>query len=111
MDVVIVDSPTLATYDLKTSFGPLSFGYLSQGLPDIPTTMGTVVFNSTGDFTFQAETQGAGCDDCIDYCPNEDSTGLDADSDGCIDSFSGLSDTLQTLFAEGMIDSTLENSL
>lgn len=119
-DIVIVEGFDLANYDLKTSLGPLSYGYLSNvGLFDIPTTIGTVVFHSYGDFTFQAEVQDVECidtdndgiEDCVDYCPYEDSTGLDADSDGCIDSFSGLSDTLQTLFAEGLIDNTLENML
>lgn len=119
MDVIIVDNPEFATYDLKSSLGPLSYGYLSYGLSDIPTTMGTVVFNSSGDFTFQADTQVSGCidtdndgmDDCVDSCPDENSTGLDADGDGCIDSFNGLSDMLKTLFTEGLIDSSLENSL
>jgi len=172
-DLVIIDSSDLATYDLKTSFGPLSYGYLSNvGLFDIPTTMGTVVFHSYEDFTFQAEVQDIECidndrdgygnpgnisclngietdcddhdvniypegpeycndiddncngyideddtdndgiEDCADHCPDEDSTGLDADSNGCIDySFSGLSEKLQTLFAEGFIDNTLENML
>ncbi|KPK01412.1 MAG: hypothetical protein AMK71_05745 [Nitrospira bacterium SG8_35_4] len=58
MDIVTVEGLELEMYDLKTPFGPLSPGYLSiYGSLDIPTTMGTVVINSSGDFTFQAEVQ------------------------------------------------------
>jgi hypothetical protein len=120
LDIVIVEGLELETYDLKTSFGPLSYGYLdTYRLSGLSTAMGTVVFNSSGNFAFQAETQGGGCidsdndgiDDCFDYCPYEDSTGLDADGDGCIDSFSGLTDTLQALFTQEIMDSALKNSL
>jgi hypothetical protein len=120
IDIVIVEDPDLELYDLTTSFGPLAYGYLSiYGSAELLTTMGTVTLDSSGNFTFQAETLGTGCgdsdndgiDDCLDYCPYEDSTGLDADGDGCIDSFSGLTGRLQTLFTQEMIERTLQNSL
>jgi len=77
MDVVTVEGLELDTYDLKTAFVPLSNGYLSiGGSMNIPTTMGTVVFNNSGTFTFQAELQpvtppdsdGDGVPDTLDAC-------------------------------------------
>ena len=64
--------------------------------------------------------QGDACDpdddndgvlDVDDNCPTEDSTGFDADNDGCIDTIQGLSDLIDTLVLEGVIDSTMQNSL
>ena len=46
-----------------------------------------------------------------DVCPNEDATGLDADSDGCLDTTSGMGDLLATLVEEGVIDPLMQNSL
>ena len=54
---------------------------------------------------------GDGINDGLDSCPIEDSTGLDADHDGCIDSVSGLVDTLDTLVSEGTIAEEMSNSL
>jgi len=72
MDIVTIESLELEMYDLKTSFGPLSPGYLSiYGSLNIQTTMGTVVINSSGDFTFQAEVQ--------------DVQNMDSDNDGVLD--------------------------
>jgi hypothetical protein len=88
MDIVTVESLDLETYDLKTSFGPLSPGYLSlYGSLNIPTTMGTVVFNSAGDFVFQAEVQNIDSDndgvlDAVDACDNTPS-GEVVDEEGC----------------------------
>jgi hypothetical protein len=79
MDIVTVEGLELELYDLKTSFGPLSPAFLSlYGSLNIPTTMGTVVINSSGDFTFQAEVQTIVNND-------SDNDGvLDAD-DACVD--------------------------
>jgi hypothetical protein len=72
MDIVTVEGLELETYDLKTSIGPLSPGYLSiYGSLNIPTTMGTVVISSSGDFTFQADVQNV--------------VNVDNDSDGVLD--------------------------
>lgn len=50
--------------------------------------------------------------DCVDSCPDEDATGLDANNDGCIDNIGGLNQLIQTLVAEGVsIDQQLQNSL
>nr|ABE69174.1 cell surface protein [uncultured bacterium pFosLip] len=49
--------------------------------------------------------------DAIDQCPLKDATGLDANTDGCIDTLSGMTSTLNTLVAEGVIEPELENSL
>jgi hypothetical protein len=57
------------------------------------------------------DSDGDGIEDCVDSCPNEDATGFDNDSDGCIDSLSGLSGIVETLVTEGVIDQTLQNSL
>jgi hypothetical protein len=91
MDVVTVEGLELEIYDLKTSIGPLSPGYLSIYLSlDIPTTMGTVVINSAGDFTFQAEVQvvenidsdNDGVLDADDACDNTP-WGEAVDEEGC----------------------------
>jgi hypothetical protein len=91
MDIVTVESLDLETYDLKTSIGPLSPGYLSIYFSlNIPTTMGTVVINSSGDFTFQAEVQiienidsdNDGVLDADDACDNTP-LGEAVDEEGC----------------------------
>ena len=46
-----------------------------------------------------------------DVCPNEDATGFDADSNGCIDSFAGLVDMVANLVSEDVISTTMQNSL
>jgi len=46
-----------------------------------------------------------------DGCPDQDSTGFDADGDGCIDSVEGLTDAVDTLVEEGVIDEQMQNSL
>ena len=61
--------------------------------------------------TLVADGDGDGVPDAEDLCPAEDATGFDADNDGCIDSIQGLSILIDTLFAEGVIDSTMQNSL
>jgi hypothetical protein len=91
MDLVTVESLELETYDLKTSFGPLFPGYLSiYNSLTIPTTMGTVVVNSAGDLTFQAEVQEVqdidsdndGVLDADDACDNTP-PGEAVDEEGC----------------------------
>ena len=47
----------------------------------------------------------------VDACPLEDSTGFDVDDDGCVDSIDGLSSMVSQLVFEGIIDTTMENSL
>jgi hypothetical protein len=49
--------------------------------------------------------------DINDNCPFENSSGFDADNDGCIDNFSGLTDLINTLVTEGIIDENLANPL
>jgi hypothetical protein len=46
-----------------------------------------------------------------DLCSTEDATGLDVDSDGCIDSPGGLVDLITSLVTEQVISSTMQNSL
>ncbi len=46
-----------------------------------------------------------------DACPCQDSSGFDADSDGCIDTLSGLTGVVETLVTEGVIEQVLQNSL
>ena len=41
----------------------------------------------------------------------EDSTGFDANNDGCIDSITELGGMLPTLVEEGLIDANMQNSL
>ncbi len=43
------------------------------------------------------DTDGDGVLDIVDNCPLENATGFDADSNGCIDSFSGLRDLINAL--------------
>jgi hypothetical protein len=52
-----------------------------------------------------------GIPDGCDLCPDEDATGFDVDSDGCIDTFTGLSDLVARLVNEEVISSTMQNSL
>lgn len=52
-----------------------------------------------------------GISDDQDSCPYEDSTGFDADRDGCIDTFSGLFELLDTLVTEGVIAEEMQKSL
>ena len=52
-----------------------------------------------------------GIDDCIDDCPEEDSTGFDADANGCIDTLSDLISLLEMLVNEEVIAEELQNSL
>lgn len=54
---------------------------------------------------------GDGIADEVDGCPVENATGLDADGNGCIDSFSALSEVINTLVTEGVIDPTMATSL
>lgn len=46
----------------------------------------------------------------LDKCPSEDSTGFDADNDGCVDNPTGLVDVINTLPADVLSDQT-KNSL
>jgi hypothetical protein len=58
-----------------------------------------------------SDSDGDGVPDPDDACPSEDSTGFDADNDGCIDTIQGLSVLIDALFVEGLIDSTMQTSL
>jgi len=49
--------------------------------------------------------------DSNDNCPFENSSGFDADNEGCIDNFGGLSEVINTLVTEGIIDENLANPL
>ncbi len=66
---------------------------------------------AAGTDPFNHDTDGDTVGDAGDVCPLEDATGFDADMNGCIDTLAGITDTLDTLVAEGVIDSTLQNSL
>lgn len=79
MDIVTVEGLELELYDLKASFGPLPYGYISTaGSLAVPTTMGTVVFNSSGEFTFQADLMDTGNND-------SDNDGVPDPDDDCED--------------------------
>jgi len=47
----------------------------------------------------------------LDACPLEDASGFDVDDNGCIDSYSGLTDLVGSLVTEGVISTTMQNSL
>jgi hypothetical protein len=47
----------------------------------------------------------------VDACPTEDSTGFDANRDGCIDTLSGLISVLNVLVTSGVIAPELQTSL
>ena len=57
------------------------------------------------------DTDGDGICDDDDECPEQDSTGFDADGDGCIDSLGGLSDAIDGLLDIGAIDEAMATSL
>lgn len=59
----------------------------------------------------EKDTDGDSVPDSIDLCPEEDSSGFDVDKNGCIDSFNGLADLVESLLAEGVIGSTMRDSL
>lgn len=68
---------------------------------------------------FDGDDLGDACDDdddndgvldSVDACPYEDSTGFDADGDGCIDTIEGLTEVVNTLPDDALADET-KNSL
>ncbi len=60
---------------------------------------------------FNSDSDGDTVGDASDVCPLEDANGFDADTNGCIDTLTGMTGILDTLVTEGIIDSTLKNSL
>jgi hypothetical protein len=58
-----------------------------------------------------SDSDGDGIPDDQDACPDEDATGFDADQDGCIDRLEGLSDVIDTLLAEDVVDETMATPL
>jgi hypothetical protein len=67
--------------------------------------------DNCNDIVDEGDRDGDEIDDCVDSCPDEDATGFDANSDGCIDNLSGLMGFLETLVSEGVIAEELRNSL
>jgi beta propeller repeat protein len=57
------------------------------------------------------DTDDDGVGDVSDSCPLENATGFDANDNGCIDNFAGLTDVINTLVTEGIIDENLANPL
>ena len=69
---------------------------------------------------FDGDSEGDACDtdddndgvlDVDDDCPLEDATGSDADVDGCIDTFDGMTDLIGELIESGALSGLLETSL
>ncbi len=69
---------------------------------------------------FDGDAKGDACDtdddndgvlDVDDSCPLEDPGGLDADVDGCIDTFDGMTGLVGDLVETGILPGRLENSL
>jgi len=90
----------------------------NDGVNDIPDNCPLIA--NSDQLNTDGDAQGNACDpdddndevdDSLDSCPLEDSTGLDADNDGCIDTVSGLVDTLDTLVSEGAISEQMSTSL
>ena len=50
-----------------------------------------------------SDADGDGVADKVDICPNDNATGLDADKDGCVDSFIGLIEFIHSLADKGQI--------
>jgi hypothetical protein len=57
------------------------------------------------------DTDGDGIPDDQDICPLEDATGFDANQDGCIDTLGGLSEVIDTLLEEAVIDEAMATPL
>jgi hypothetical protein len=57
------------------------------------------------------DSDGDGVDDSDDLCPDTSSGGFDADADGCMDTFAGLSDLIIALVDGGEVSPKMENSL
>lgn len=57
------------------------------------------------------DSDGDGVSGDLDACPNENATGFDANSDGCIDSISGLDAMINALVLQGVISPELQTSL
>ena len=57
------------------------------------------------------DTDDDGVGDVSDSCPLENATGFDANDNGCIDNFAGLTDVINTLVTGGIIDENLANPL
>lgn len=101
-----IQNPTYESYDKnyylnsRVLNGDQQCGFIDATFDDIAITPVTAV-----------DSDGDGIPDELDDCPNEDATGFDVNSDGCIDSTSGLETILDTLVQDGVIEEELQNSL
>ena len=69
------------------------------------------IFVNHGFFTDDGDGVFDDFEGTADACPTEDASGFDVDEDGCIDSFVGLTDLVQTLVDEEVISTQMLNSL
>lgn len=87
----------------------------ADGVPDpediCPATPAGESVDEDGCAESQKDDDRDGVTNDIDECPLENALGFDVDTNGCIDSASGLADTLEGLAAEGMVDQQLAHSL
>lgn len=87
--------------------GPYVTATASEYAPAPVSPRGTSEFSAPYPF----DTDVDGVPDVDDACPSEDSSGFDADGDGCIDTIEGLGTLIDTLAGEGLIASPILRSL
>jgi hypothetical protein len=89
---------------------------IDSSFENVATVFGTGVISSysveaTDPACVKCDGDGDGISNDQDECPDENATGFDFDQNGCIDDTSGLSEILETLVDDGVIDEELQNSL
>ena len=111
-EVVMIKEYELIGYNWPTA--PVNYNINGDGYGAIIIMSASYAFGTGGvDIDYVRilyDSDSDGINDASDNCPSEDATGFDADNDGCIDSFSGLTDVINNLDSDILSDN-VRNSL